>query len=47
MTWNWFVTSVWPNLVASLLWTAPAFVTHHHLLKRHITKTQGGGNGQG
>jgi hypothetical protein len=33
---NW--SAVWPNLEASLLWAAPAFITHHVLIKRHITR---------
>jgi len=43
--WTWFVASVWPNIVASVLWGAPAFITHHKLMKRHITRTQGGDRG--
>lgn len=41
--WSWFVSAVYPNLVASLLWAVPGFTVHHVLLKRHITKTLGGG----
>lgn len=43
--WSWFVSSVWPNLVASIIWATPAFTAHHLLLRRHITKTLGGGRG--
>ena len=42
--WHWYWTSVFPNLVASLIWGLPAFVTHHVLIKRHITRTQKGGS---
>jgi uncharacterized protein YigA (DUF484 family) len=37
--WAWFVTAVWPNIVASFLWAVPAFVIAHrqlvHRLHRH------------
>lgn len=39
MTWlasTW--TAVWPNLLASMIWAAPAFTTHHLLIRRHIDK---------
>jgi hypothetical protein len=29
---------VWPNLVASVLWAAPAFTAHHVLMRRHTTR---------
>lgn len=35
----------WPNgivvgnLIASALWALPAFITHHLLIRRHITNT--------
>lgn len=29
---------VWPNLVASVLWAAPAFTVHHRLMRRHTTR---------
>jgi hypothetical protein len=29
---------VWPNLVASVLWAAPAFTAHHLLIRRHTTR---------
>lgn len=31
-------TAIWPNLAASVIWTTPAFIVHHKLLKRHITR---------
>jgi hypothetical protein len=31
--------AIWPNLAASLIWAAPAFTTHHVLIRRHITRT--------
>lgn len=40
--WHWFVSAVYPNLVASLLWAVPGLVTHHVLMRRHITRTLGG-----
>ena len=36
---HWFVAEVWPNIVASVLWSTPAFITSHLLLRRHITQT--------
>lgn len=33
-----FWSPVWPNLVASVLWAAPAFVAHHVLMRRHTTR---------
>lgn len=27
------------NLIASALWALPAFITHHLLIRRHITNT--------
>jgi hypothetical protein len=30
---DWFVSAVWPNLVASLIW-GPAVVGAHHLIHR-------------
>lgn len=30
--------AVWPNLAANVLWVAPAFLTHHKLLKRHVDR---------
>lgn len=36
---HWFDSEVWPNLVANVVWGAPAFVTSHLLLRRHITRT--------
>lgn len=34
---RWYL-ELWPNLAASVIWGAPAFTTHHLLIKRHITK---------
>lgn len=31
-------SAIWPNLAASVLWATPAFVTHHVLLRRHISR---------
>lgn len=31
--------AIWPNLAASVIWGAPAFTTHHVLMRRHITRT--------
>lgn len=36
---HWFVTEVWPNLVASGIYDTPAFVVSHVLLRRHVTRT--------
>jgi hypothetical protein len=36
---SWPNGGVWSNLLASLLWGAPAFITHHRLMRRHQTKT--------
>lgn len=35
----WPDGGVWSNLLASLLWGAPAFITHHVLMRRHQTRT--------
>lgn len=43
------VLFAWPqgivvgNLIASAMWAIPAFITHHLLIRRHITKTVNGG----
>lgn len=29
---------VWPNLAASVIWATPMFVTHHLLLRRHLSR---------
>jgi hypothetical protein len=36
--WPWFVASVWPNIVASVLWTTPALWWHHRKIKKHVTQ---------
>lgn len=36
---GWPSGGVWSNLLASLMWTGPAFVTHHVLIRRHHTRT--------
>lgn len=36
---HWFTAEVWPNIAASVIWAAPAFVVNHLLLRRHITNT--------
>jgi hypothetical protein len=36
--WTWFVSEVWPNLVASVIYDTPAFLVSHLLLRRHITR---------
>ncbi|MDB5911100.1 MAG: hypothetical protein JWP34_5217 [Massilia sp.] len=39
MTWlagTW--AAVWPNLLASALWGAPAFTVHHVLMRRHVDR---------
>ncbi len=35
----WPNGGVWSNLLASLIWVAPTFLTHHTLMRRHQTKT--------
>lgn len=35
---SWPSGGVWANLLASLLWGAPAFVAHHVLMRRHTTR---------
>lgn len=32
---SWPNGGVWANLLASLIWGVPAFVTHHRLMRRH------------
>jgi hypothetical protein len=36
---GWPAGGVWPNLLASVMWGAPAFVTHHVLIRRHQART--------
>jgi hypothetical protein len=36
---HYFVTEVWPNLLASVIWATPAFIINHLLLRKHITRT--------
>ena len=36
---GWPSGGVWSNLLASLMWTGPAFVTHHVLIRRHHART--------
>ncbi|NUS29181.1 MAG: hypothetical protein HOV92_33885 [Streptomyces sp.] len=31
-------SQVWPNLVASVIWATPTFVTHHLLVRRHLRR---------
>lgn len=33
-TWS----AVWPNLLASVIWAAPAFTAHHLLIRRHLDR---------
>jgi hypothetical protein len=40
LIWSWWV-AIWPNLAASVIWATPAFVAHHLLLRRHISRTLG------
>lgn len=38
---DWLLSSwgqVWPNLVASVIWATPAFITHHLLVRRHLRR---------
>lgn len=32
---GWPAGGVWANIIASVIWGAPAFVTHHVLMRRH------------
>lgn len=34
---SWW-TAIWPNLVASVIWSTPAFIAHHVLVRRHIDR---------
>src|ERR1041385_5379561 len=34
---SWW-TAIWPNLAANVIWMTPAFVVHHVLLRRHVTR---------
>jgi hypothetical protein len=38
LLWNWW-GQIWPNLAASAITTGPMFITHHLLLRAHITAT--------
>ncbi len=35
---DWPSGGVWSNLLASLMWAAPAFTTHHVLMRRHTSR---------
>lgn len=35
---GWPAGGVWSNLLASLLWGAPAFAAHHIAMRRHVTR---------
>jgi hypothetical protein len=30
--------AIWPNLAASAIWSTPAFIAHHVLIRRHLTR---------
>ena len=34
---SWW-TAIWPNLAANVIWMTPAFVLHHLLMRRHVTR---------
>lgn len=36
---GWPAGGVWSNLIASVMWGAPAFVMHHVLIRRHHERT--------
>lgn len=39
--WEWiygWYLAIIPNIIASVIWAAPAFYAHHQLLKRHMNR---------